>query len=498
MRLPRISTGWLWAIGLLLISIGAFASRDVWWDRARSFVQSSIARQRAALAEEHHEGEHSGDEHSHAGHAHDDAASIELSPQAQANLGLTPQFLPRIELQSYRRTITIPGIVVERPGRTSVQVSTPIHGVITHVHAVEGEAVQPGTLLFQIRITAEALISTQTELLKTVGELDVENREIVRLTKVTESGAVPQKTLLERQYAKEKLESHLNAHREALRLLGLADRQIEDIVTNRRLLSELQIVAPHPDDHSAHELKLTDRPVQPGEVQPPPLAIEPPAEIPVPAPPLVLQEVRIHKGQTVAAGETLAIMSDLSDLYIEGQAFEQDIQMLTDAAAKGWKLSAIIAEPNNQRRVIENLDLVYSSSAIHPDSRTLHFFARLPNEVVRNVEAPTGQRFVDWKYRLGQRLQLRVPVEEWTDQFVLPIDAVAREGAESFVFRKYLGHFDRIPVLVKYRDSQNIVVANDGALQPGYKIAFRGAHQIQMALKNKSGGGVDPHAGHNH
>ena len=29
-------------------------------------------------------------------------------------------------------------------------------------------------------------------------------------------------------------------------------------------------------------------------------------------------------------------------------------------------------------------------------------------------------------------------------------------------------------------------------------VAFTGAHQLQMALKNKAGGGVDPHAGHNH
>jgi hypothetical protein len=35
-------------------------------------------------------------------------------------------------------------------------------------------------------------------------------------------------------------------------------------------------------------------------------------------------------------------------------------------------------------------------------------------------------------------------------------------------------------------------------LFPGDVVAQRGAHQMQMALKNKSGGGVDPHAGHNH
>jgi len=43
-----------------------------------------------------------------------------------------------------------------------------------------------------------------------------------------------------------------------------------------------------------------------------------------------------------------------------------------------------------------------------------------------------------------------------------------------------------------------VVIANDGSLFSGDAIALSGAHQMQVALKNKAGGGVDPHAGHNH
>jgi multidrug efflux pump subunit AcrA (membrane-fusion protein) len=95
-------------------------------------------------------------------------------------------------------------------------------------------------------------------------------------------------------------------------------------------------------------------------------------------------------------------------------------------------------------------------------------------------------------------LQLLVPVEEWQDQFVLPVDAVTQEGAEYFVFQQNGDHFDRVPVHVKHKDQRSVVIANDGALFPGDVVARRGAHQMQMALKNKSGGGVDPHAGHSH
>ena len=72
-------------------------------------------------------------------------------------------------------------------------------GVIQPVHAVVGEAVKPGTLLFEIRLTHEDLVLEQTSFLQTLGELDVERREITRLTEATKSGAVPRIKLLERE-----------------------------------------------------------------------------------------------------------------------------------------------------------------------------------------------------------------------------------------------------------------------------------------------------------
>ncbi len=49
-----------------------------------------------------------------------------------------------------------------------------------------------------------------------------------------------------------------------------------------------------------------------------------------------------------------------------------------------------------------------------------------------------------------------------------------------------------------HRDSAYAVIANDGSVFPGDVIALKSAHQMQMALKNKSGAGADPHAGHSH
>lgn len=361
-------------------------------------------------------------------------------------------------------------------------------GVVTHVHAVQGEAVEPGSLLFQIRLTHEDLVSAQTDFVRTLGELDVENREITRLQQVTRSGAIAGKVLLEREYSRDKLNANLSAMRESLRLHGLSDNQVSQIERERRLLRELQIFAPSIDSHGEEELRLTARVIQAGYVQ------DKPTEH---TGPLILQDLAVHKGQSIDAGETLCILTDYDELFVEGLAFEQDIRQLRHASQQGWTVDAILDEPGAESRVLENLEIAYLANQVDAQSRTLNFYVRLPNEVAKDHRA-NGDRYVEWRYVPGQRMQLRVPVEEMPEQIVLPVDAVAREGAETFVFQQNGGHFDRVPVHVKYRDQYSAVIDNDGSLFPGDVVAMRGAHQMQMALKNKSGGGVDPHAGHNH
>ncbi|MFM7920851.1 MAG: efflux RND transporter periplasmic adaptor subunit, partial [Planctomycetaceae bacterium] len=181
------------------------------------------------------------------------AESIELSAAAQANLGLNSTTLTTIARSGYFRSINIPGVVAERPGRTKIHVSAPLTGVITHVHSLPGEAVTPGTLLFEIRLTHEELVTAQTEFLKTLGELEVEQREVTRLEQVAETGAVSGRTLLERRYARDRLQALLKAQREALRLHGLTDLQVDAIAAERRLLRSLLVTAPEPDEHSHDE-----------------------------------------------------------------------------------------------------------------------------------------------------------------------------------------------------------------------------------------------------
>ncbi len=122
----------------------------------------------------------------------------------------------------------------------------------------------PGDLLFKVRLTYEDLVETQTQFLKSLSELEVEKREITRLEEAVQSGAVPGKSLIERRYAKEKLDAYLTSLRESLKLHGLSTEQILAIESDRKLLRDLTIVAPEIDTHDREEnLRLSRLPIRP-------------------------------------------------------------------------------------------------------------------------------------------------------------------------------------------------------------------------------------------
>ena len=156
-----------WA-ALILCLVMAGVLRDRWWPRVNSLVDQ-LTKKSASEAEAGHE------DHDHAAHAAQPAgpapAFLDLSPEAMKNLGLTAEQLRPIELSTFRKMISVPALIVERPGQTLVQVSTPMTGVVTEVAAIQGSSVEPGQLLFRMRLTHEDLVQTQTEFVQALGEI---------------------------------------------------------------------------------------------------------------------------------------------------------------------------------------------------------------------------------------------------------------------------------------------------------------------------------------
>jgi len=454
------------AIGIAVVALGLV----VWL----AFREGGIARQAAknTAASDSHSAPHGGDDHGHDHDhpGHDEATAIEISPQAQRNIGLS---VASVEFQAYERTISLPAMIVERPGRSRISVPAPLTGVVTQIDPLLGQAVSVGDPLFEMRLTHEELVQAQSDYLKTLEETDVVNREIERVRELAASGAIAGKTLLERQYELQKLEASLRAQAQALVLHGLRDDQVEAIRSDHKLLGTMTVLTPE----ASLETATTDGPTCM----------------------LQVQELNVELGEHVTAGDPLCVLADHCALYVEGQAFEQDARILEETVKQQRSVRAVIDLGNGQSETIPGLRILTLGNRINPESRTFPFHAQLPNELVRDDVSPDGRRFISWRFKPGQRVQVLVPVDAWQQRIVLPIAAVVQEGPESYVFVKNGDHFDRRPVHVEYRDQQSVVLSDDEEnLWPGDTVAVNGAQQLQLALKNKAGGGVDPHAGHSH
>jgi membrane fusion protein, heavy metal efflux system len=503
---------WIWPLAALLTIAVGWLTADAWLPTVRGWLAAAPSGSGEAPAEADH------DDHEHAGHEHDNPDSLHLSEQARKNIGLR---VGPVEVGRYERAITVPALVVEQPARTRIEIAAPMTGVVVEVGVRRGETVRSDDVLFRLRLTHEDLIESQTEFLRTMAQLDVAEREIARLGRIAREGIAAGEVVLEREYERDKLTAALDAARESLRLHGLSEAQVAEIERSRRLIREVTITAPrlHPD-HSIHDdAEASYQPLQTvadtnravardGGVQEQPAAAtlgeqehsthHAASDDHSREADFVVQELPVHRGEAVQAGTPLCVLADMQRLYVEGRGFEQDAPLLATAARQGWAVTALLESPSRQPEFLEGLDIVYLSNEIDPESRALYFYVALENEPVRDVTTEDGRRYVTWRFKPGQRLQLRVPVEIWPDVIALPLDAVAQEGPEFYVFTENGDHFDRRPVHVVFRDSLNAVIENDGSIFPGEKVALNSAHQLQMALKNKAGGGVDPHAGHHH
>lgn len=422
-----------------------------------------------AAAAHDHEGHHADElaAHNHDSHgedAHHDSPAIELSEQALKNIGYQPI---AVALGSYERCTTFPGIVVERPGKSQISVAAPLTGIVTASLVIQGEAVAADSPLFEIRLTHEELVAAQGDYLVSAEALDVVNAEIARLESVAE-GVIAGRRIVEQKYERQKLEAKLRAQRQALLLHGLSKEQVDKILSARELLQSLTIRAPSHDCPTCH----SDHPYH-------------------------IQSLIAQVGQQVTAGDTLAILADHCELYIEGTAFDVDTEHLRHALEVHTPVSADIIVGAQREHKVDGLGLLYVANQVDRESRALHFYVQLMNEVVLDREEG-GHRFVQWQFNPGQRVEINLPVEKWSDRIVVAADAVVSEGAETYVYRQSGDHFDRVPVHVEYRDKKAAVIANDGSVILGEVIAGHGAFQIHVALKNQTGGGIDPHAGHSH
>jgi multidrug efflux pump subunit AcrA (membrane-fusion protein) len=399
---------------------------------------------------------------------------VRLSLPARANLRLkVAKVFPAQQPQT--RHLPVPGWVIEHPGSCERIIAAPLAGVVQQLNYVRGDLLRPGDPLFTLRITSEPLHASQAGLFKVKQELQITQDEKKRLQEAARQGAVPSSRLIEVDNQLRLLEAGARSHERDLAARGLSEKDIEQ-AGQGRFLTQIRVMVPEFQHGPNHE----------------PIASSSQDHV------YELEEMKVLLGEQVQAGQPLCVLADHHLLAIEGRVAASETPLIQQAARKGWKVQADFPRDDAAAWPAYQPDLRITSLANRLDAepQVLRFLVPLPNQ--HQDYQRGGKTYRLWRFRPGQRVQVKIPVETINDVFVLPAAAVAREGPEAYVFVENGDYFERLSVHVVHADRHTVMVANDGSLFPGTTIATSGAVQLNWALKAQAGEGAGHHHDHDH
>jgi membrane fusion protein, heavy metal efflux system len=124
----------------------------------------------------------------------------------------------------------------------TVQVFTPYQGKILQLFAKIGDEVQKGQTLFTI--DSPDLLAAESNLIAAAGVLDLTNRTLARLKILYETRAVSQADLEQAVSDQQTAEGNLRAGRDAVRIFGKTEAEIDQIVAERK--ADPTLVVPSP------------------------------------------------------------------------------------------------------------------------------------------------------------------------------------------------------------------------------------------------------------
>jgi multidrug efflux pump subunit AcrA (membrane-fusion protein) len=395
---------------------------------------------------------------------------LKLSKEARANLALVSK---PAKPQSYWKKLQIPGVIVDRPGITDRGITAPIEGVVTQVHAFEGDIIRPGEKLFSLRLVSESLQQTQSELFKAIRETEIVDRERSRIGNLVDSGVIPGKRIIELDQQKNRQAALIDAHRQDLISRGISQTQLEAIESGE-FLTTINIFAPDIFEPNSEV-------VQVGFTKNMGLLESGFYEI---------QDLKVELGQQVESGQALAVLANHNSLYIKGHAFKKEASNLARAAENNWPVGVEFTEDvaKDWSKLTQEFQIRHLANTTDPSSRTFDFFVPLTNQ--SRSYKKDDRTFVIWRFRPGQRVSIDVPVEQIENVIVLPSAAVVHEGPEAYVFQQNGDLFNRISVQVIHQDRTKVVIANDGTITPGFYLAQNSAASLNRVLKAQAASGM--------
>ena len=396
--------------------------------------------------------------------------------QAQRNLKLE---IKKAFPQTFWKRLIIPGEIIDRPGLTDRSLASPIAGVVTQVHAQQGDIIKPGDRLVTIRLVSDYLQKAQADLYKAVRETDILNQEITRIQTMADRGIIPEKRIIQLRQDIERQKSLVESGRQDLLTRGFNNAQVTKAESGA-FLTSIEVNAPSTNE--------TEQPA--GRIRPITDVVNASAKTIEASQFFEVQKLVAELGHQVKPGEQIAILSDHQHLYIRGHAFKKEAANLERVMEKQWNVGVEFVEDSPEHW--PSLNRIYKvrhlSNEVDPDSRTFDFFVSMENQ--SRTYQNEDRTAIVWRFRPGQRVRLKVPLEKIENVLVLPAAAVVRDGADVYAFQAVGNFFKRVSVHQLHQDRDNVVLANDGSLRSGSSMAQNAAASLNRVLKSQASTGT--------
>jgi cobalt-zinc-cadmium efflux system membrane fusion protein len=212
-------------------------------------------------------------------------------PAGDVEVILTPEAVTRAGLKTAQVTasasaasVTVPGTVMANAYR-EVKVTPIVGGIVTKVHVELGATVKRGMPL--VTLVSAELADAQTKYLSTAAMLAADHKKLQRTQELVEIGAASRQELEEISAVHESHATEVEAARQRLLILGLTPEQVGTLTSPSQIVSTIVVPAPIDGVITARAANL---------------------------------------GQVVAMGMELLSVTDLSEVWVVGDLYEQDFE----------------------------------------------------------------------------------------------------------------------------------------------------------------------------
>ncbi|MGH7356028.1 MAG: efflux RND transporter periplasmic adaptor subunit [Candidatus Rokuibacteriota bacterium] len=347
-----------------------------------------------------------------------------LTPDAVARAGIKTATVSAAESTA---SVRVPGSVMPNAYR-EVKVTPIVGGIVTKVHVALGDTVRRGAPI--VTLFSAELADAQTKYLSMAAMLAADRRKLERTQQLVEIGAASRQELEEITAVDAGHATEVESARQRLLLFGLTPEQVQALTRPSQVLST--VVVPAPIDG-------------------------------------VITVRTVNLGQVVAMGQELLVVTDLSNVWVVGDLYEQDFQTVRVGS------EAAITAPAYPGLTLRG-QVAYIDPRVDPQARTTKVRVEVPNP--------------DGRLRLGMYVSMVFTTRRGDGAVVVPRTAVQALGERFVVYlpvKDEEGKFIQRQVRVGEPVGDGYTVL--AGLRPGEVVVTEGSFFLRAeSLRNSPSG----------